>query len=629
MAISLTPGLCLTNSLGQEFSIVEYIHSSKVKVKFTATGYERVSQAGDIRRGRVRDLKQDFLDGAINEFSVGLTYLNNWGHPFHVVSFTSSSSITIEFLWSGTMRVTTAKDIQIGIIKDRLLPVVYGRGYAGFGKVKSKQYKKARQTWAGMLERVHGGLERYDSYKDVIIDDSWYDFSIFQEWFDKNYKPGMVLDKDLLSEEVKIYSPETCIFIPATLNSFLANISKREGRNLPPGVHLNKRGTFDVYIDGSYKSVHSTISDAAQVVLGYKIEKLRSLKLDEYYFNLALGKIFEAYDIFNGENNMSWNQQNNGYGGGGGYGGGRGKFTPPERPTLPLEHELHPTAEAAIKEKPELKNYARRGAQVSTETTVLNSDPARKSIMVPRVCLMAFSQCGIPHDHPNYPPIKKFDTRFDGNFYYVDFSAGPIAWVHDDNWRHIPGFTRYVMDKFDRVLNAYNGKAIEPINQWGLFELVPDSPSNKLRKVNLSQLRHLAFAPLPEEFRDFGGMNYSHDFGVDAATGKVGWIPKPKVKVKNHGTGNDDVFPNIFEFLKCCLPPKEFNTMREIQDAYRDAQPGRGFEAGNCAFRVATNGDMPELPKIAVDSAPAAEEVKTDAPDASGGGFDFNEDIPF
>ena len=49
-----------------------------------------------------------------------------------------------------------------------------------------------------------------------------------EEWFNKNYIKGLHLDKDILSGDSKIYSPETCCFVTNTENNNAKNKSKKE-----------------------------------------------------------------------------------------------------------------------------------------------------------------------------------------------------------------------------------------------------------------------------------------------------------------------------------------------------------------------------------------------------------------
>lgn len=80
-----------------------------------------------------------------------------------------------------------------------------------------KEIKKsiAYRIWYGILSRIGKG-----NYKEVKISREWRRFSNFKKFHDENYRDGFVIDKDLRSSRYeKIYSAETCSYIPQTLNS--------------------------------------------------------------------------------------------------------------------------------------------------------------------------------------------------------------------------------------------------------------------------------------------------------------------------------------------------------------------------------------------------------------------------
>lgn len=276
---------------------------------------------------------------------------------------------------------------------------------------------------------------------------------------------------------------------------------------------------------------------------------------------------------------------------------GRGNFQPKPRPQLPKEHDLNPTAEAAIQDKRELKQFANKGPNPNTQTTVLNSDPSRANIDIPKVALMAFMQCGIHPENQNFPAIGKFDTRYDANHYYILYE-GPIAWKHDSNWRHIPCFTRYVIDKFGRILNAHNGTHINPDGGF-IVELVPDGPANRTTKTPLQDLLRMAFTPLPEGFRDYGFRTYSHEWKTDPESGKTGWIPRPKVKCKDNSTGNVMEFSCLPE-LKTCLI-KDYEQQKEITPYIRSGLNGETINIGDLTIRESepSQNEKPAVPNVA------------------------------
>lgn len=84
------------------------------------------------------------------------------------------------------------------------------------------------------------------TYIGCTVCDEWLYFSKFKEWFDKNYRYDLEeqgiklhLDKDLLSKDIKTYSPDTCCFIPSEVNLFMTN-KKSTNYSGATGVCLDK-----------------------------------------------------------------------------------------------------------------------------------------------------------------------------------------------------------------------------------------------------------------------------------------------------------------------------------------------------------------------------------------------------
>ena len=105
---------------------------------------------------------------------------------------------------------------------------------------------------------------------------------------------GWHLDKDILIKGNKIYSPETCCFVPQEVNIlFIKNSKRREG--LPIGVYKQKnsfvahlsKGKEQIYL-GSF----STIEECFQA---YKIAKEEYIKeMADKWKPLIHLKVYEA-----------------------------------------------------------------------------------------------------------------------------------------------------------------------------------------------------------------------------------------------------------------------------------------------------------------------------------------------
>jgi hypothetical protein len=159
-------------------------------------------------------------------------------------------------------------------------PTVCGVGYTGVGKYYFKGYKKAYKTWANMLLR--GYDEKYKlkntTYKDCSVDEFWHNFQNFAKWFEENYNPetmqGWDFDKDILIKGNKIYSPDTCVFVPKEINRMFAKNKVNRGE-YPVGMYYHKKAKkIQVLLtcgDNSlYLGLFDTIEEAFQA---YKTAK--------------------------------------------------------------------------------------------------------------------------------------------------------------------------------------------------------------------------------------------------------------------------------------------------------------------------------------------------------------------
>lgn len=81
------------------------------------------------------------------------------------------------------------------------------------------------KVWENMLNRCYN--EKYHikrpSYKGCSVCEDWKYFSNFRDWMSNQKWEGMHLDKDLIDKGNKVYSKDTCMFIPPKINSFIIN----------------------------------------------------------------------------------------------------------------------------------------------------------------------------------------------------------------------------------------------------------------------------------------------------------------------------------------------------------------------------------------------------------------------
>lgn len=113
------------------------------------------------------------------------------------------------------------------------------------------------RIWYSMLRRCYGEESKENSYKNCEVCEEWKKYRNFKKWFDTNkqeYKKGFHLDKDILAKGNKVYSPETCCFVPPRINVLIVNKNKNNTLNV--GVKKLK-DKFAAYIRlyGKYQRI--------------------------------------------------------------------------------------------------------------------------------------------------------------------------------------------------------------------------------------------------------------------------------------------------------------------------------------------------------------------------------------
>ena len=111
------------------------------------------------------------------------------------------------------------------------------------------------KAWHNMINRCYGGKE--PAYRDVTVCEEWHTYTNFEFWWERNNVPGYSLDKDLRIPGNKVYSPDTCLYIPVWMNSYIASSTSRHA----PGVCYDKNL-------GRYKAQRST-KDPRGRYIGY------------------------------------------------------------------------------------------------------------------------------------------------------------------------------------------------------------------------------------------------------------------------------------------------------------------------------------------------------------------------
>lgn len=95
---------------------------------------------------------------------------------------------------------------------------------------------KIYRQWQNMITRCYS--EAYHrcnpTYIGCYVSDKFKDYSKWREWYDNyQYKQdGWHMDKDLLIKSNKVYSEDTCVFLPKEINLVLVKRTASRGEHL-------------------------------------------------------------------------------------------------------------------------------------------------------------------------------------------------------------------------------------------------------------------------------------------------------------------------------------------------------------------------------------------------------------
>tara|TARA_R110000772_G_scaffold243191_1_gene355959 strand:+ start:108 stop:755 length:648 start_codon:yes stop_codon:yes gene_type:complete len=110
------------------------------------------------------------------------------------------------------------------------------------------------RKWIDMLNRCYSKKFHLKNatYIGCTVCDEWLSFLSFKQWMSTQDWKGNDLDKDLLVQGNKIYSPGTCLFVSPRVNRIIGSKIKRK-ENIKKGAsYIEKLGKFSssYYLNG-------------------------------------------------------------------------------------------------------------------------------------------------------------------------------------------------------------------------------------------------------------------------------------------------------------------------------------------------------------------------------------------
>ena len=238
--------------------------------------------------------------------------INTFGSEMIIIEYRNTMDIDVyfpEYDW-------IAKGTQYGNFKNGNIKCPYEKRYYEVGYIGEGEYKvcengkitRVYSTWNNMLKRCYDEKyhEKQPTYINCEVCDELHNFQNFGKWFDENYYEvegeKMCLDKDILVKHNKIYSPETCIFVPERINTLFTKCDRSRGESVI-GTNYHKRDkVYQAYCNlinpktgkskRKYLGYYDTQEKAFQVYKYYKEKNIKQIA--DYYFGRIPDKLYNA-----------------------------------------------------------------------------------------------------------------------------------------------------------------------------------------------------------------------------------------------------------------------------------------------------------------------------------------------
>lgn len=285
----------IINTQGILMKIKEYRSADDIDVEFE-DGYIAFNrQYVSFKKGSISN--PNFMNSRTNN-RVGEETTLLSGLKAKIIEYRTAKDIDVEiYSTKEIIKNCTYRQFKTGEIKSHFSPTVVNVGIVGNNIATEEQNKTIAYTkWSSMLNRVI--LKNNVAYQDKDVCEEWLIYENFLKWHNKNYYEvegeTMCLDKDILCKGNKIYSPETCIYVPERINILFVKSLTNKG-DYPIGVVKNGK-KYNWQLSKKDRRIRGYgFNTPEEAFYGYKQAKEQYIKeVAEEYKDRIPQKLYEA-----------------------------------------------------------------------------------------------------------------------------------------------------------------------------------------------------------------------------------------------------------------------------------------------------------------------------------------------
>ena len=298
------------NNQGLKMEIIKYKGTHDIDILFEdgtilySRNYKNFRE-GSIKNKNYKDSKSINKTGEVN--------YNSHGLKMWIKEYRNSQDIDIEFEDGYIALNKNYGNFKRGKILNPNRASVLGVGIKGDISTMNKlsdngkyERDKSYKAWHAMLVRCYDKnfKSNFVTYECCKVCDEWLYYPNFKKWYDENYYEIegkiMCLDKDILVKNNKIYSPETCIFVPNDINVLFVRRETKRGK-YPIGVsrmnnkyYININYTFNGF-KSKYNYENIMFDTPEKAFYAYKEAKEEYIRyIADQYKDLIPDKLYEA-----------------------------------------------------------------------------------------------------------------------------------------------------------------------------------------------------------------------------------------------------------------------------------------------------------------------------------------------